>query len=80
MSGSAAYHFRLKYLIAVAYLSSAPSPAKVVEQKVSCRCSSAKRLRQSGLWNMKDGCPEETHIPATDWLSKKSTFVLIVCI
>lgn len=67
MSGSAAYHFRLKYLIAVAYLSSAPSPAEAVEQKVSCRCSSAKRLRQSGLLNMKDGCSGETHIPAADF-------------
>ena len=55
-----------KYLIAGSYLSTASSPSKAVEEEVSCRCSSAKRLKQSGLLTMKDGCPGESHITATD--------------
>lgn len=71
-----------KYLIAGSYLSSAFFPSKAVEEEVSCRCSSAKRLKQWGLLAMKDDYPGESHIPARDLeeAKKKSTLVLKKCV
>lgn len=72
-----------KYLIAGSYLSSAFLPSKAVEEEVSCRYSSAKRLKQWGLLTVKNDYPGESHIPARDLeeeKKKKRTLVLKKCV